>query len=188
MDCSPPGSSVHGVFQARTLEQVVISFSRGSSQGSNLHLLHCGWILYPLSHQGSLNPATERENKTENKKYEFKSRNLQREYTNSTSIKYGYIKYYICLSQHSTLKKRKKRKKKEEDDKGKDAYAESWRRKHLRISVDNNKWKSTIEAHQACKWFEKKHGRGKVLPCSENTTVALCGCNLVSEAGVLTGC
>ena len=32
MDCSPPGSSVHEIFQARILEWVVISFSRGSSQ------------------------------------------------------------------------------------------------------------------------------------------------------------
>ena len=31
MDCSPPGSSVHGVFQARILKWVAISFSRGSS-------------------------------------------------------------------------------------------------------------------------------------------------------------
>ena len=31
MDCSPPGSSVHGILQARILEQVVISYSRGSS-------------------------------------------------------------------------------------------------------------------------------------------------------------
>ena len=31
MDCSPPGSSVHGIFQARTPEWVAISFSRGSS-------------------------------------------------------------------------------------------------------------------------------------------------------------
>ena len=30
MDCSPPGSSVHGILQARILEWVVISFSRGS--------------------------------------------------------------------------------------------------------------------------------------------------------------
>ena len=29
-DCSIQGSSVHGVFQARVLEQVAISFSRGS--------------------------------------------------------------------------------------------------------------------------------------------------------------
>ena len=32
MNCSLPGSSVHGVFQARILEWVAISFSRGSSQ------------------------------------------------------------------------------------------------------------------------------------------------------------
>ena len=30
MDCSPPGSSVHGILQARTMEWVAISFSRGS--------------------------------------------------------------------------------------------------------------------------------------------------------------
>ena len=32
MDCSLPESSVHGIFQARTLEWVAISFFRGSSQ------------------------------------------------------------------------------------------------------------------------------------------------------------
>ena len=32
MDCSRPGSSVHGILQARTLEWVVISFSRAPSQ------------------------------------------------------------------------------------------------------------------------------------------------------------
>ena len=32
MDCSLPGSSVHGLFQARVLEWVAISFSRGSFQ------------------------------------------------------------------------------------------------------------------------------------------------------------
>ena len=32
MDCSPPGSSVHGILQARILERVAISFSRGSSR------------------------------------------------------------------------------------------------------------------------------------------------------------
>ena len=31
-DCSLPGSSIHGIFQARVLEWVAISFSRGSSQ------------------------------------------------------------------------------------------------------------------------------------------------------------
>jgi len=32
MDCSPPGSSIHGILQARRLECVVILLSRGSSQ------------------------------------------------------------------------------------------------------------------------------------------------------------
>ena len=32
MDCSPPGFSVHGILQARILEWLAISFSRGSSQ------------------------------------------------------------------------------------------------------------------------------------------------------------
>ena len=45
MDCSPPGSSVHGILQARLLEWVAISFSRRSSwpRGLNpclLCLLH----------------------------------------------------------------------------------------------------------------------------------------------------
>ena len=35
MDCSPTGSSVHGIFQANILEWVAVS----SSRGSNVHLL-----------------------------------------------------------------------------------------------------------------------------------------------------
>ena len=31
VDCSPPGSSVHGILQARILEWVAIPFTRGSS-------------------------------------------------------------------------------------------------------------------------------------------------------------
>ena len=32
MDCSPPGSSIHGILQVRMLEWTAISFSRGSSR------------------------------------------------------------------------------------------------------------------------------------------------------------
>ena len=32
MNCSPPGSSIHGILQARVLEWVAIPFSRGSSR------------------------------------------------------------------------------------------------------------------------------------------------------------
>ena len=35
MDCSPPGSSVHGIFQARVLEWVAMPSSSGSSQARN---------------------------------------------------------------------------------------------------------------------------------------------------------
>ena len=58
VDCIPLGSSVHGILQARTLECVAISLSRGifPTQESNLcllYLLHCRLILYPRSHLGS---------------------------------------------------------------------------------------------------------------------------------------
>ena len=52
MDCSPPGFSVHGILQARIPEWVTIPFSRGSSWGWNLSLLHSRWILYHLSQHG----------------------------------------------------------------------------------------------------------------------------------------
>ena len=32
MDCSPPGSSIHGILQARILKWVAIPFSKGPSQ------------------------------------------------------------------------------------------------------------------------------------------------------------
>ena len=41
MDCSPPGSSIHGIFQARVLEWVAISFSRGSSPPRNRTWVSC---------------------------------------------------------------------------------------------------------------------------------------------------
>ena len=62
MDCRLPGSSVHGILQARILEWVAIPFSRGSSQpgikpGSlcvsctgilihtGIHILICQYVL-----------------------------------------------------------------------------------------------------------------------------------------------
>ena len=70
VDCRPPGSSVHGIFQARILEWVAKPSSRGSSQPSDRTLVscigrqilyHCAtWeapfylLLSPLSHQLSM--------------------------------------------------------------------------------------------------------------------------------------
>ena len=55
MDCSPPGSSVHGDSPGKNtgagcharLQEIF------PTQGSNQGLLHCRWIFYHLSHQGN---------------------------------------------------------------------------------------------------------------------------------------
>ena len=51
MDYSPPGSSVHGIFQARLLEGVAIPFSRGPFQPRDWTQVSCSvrQILYHLS-------------------------------------------------------------------------------------------------------------------------------------------
>ena len=41
VDCSPPGSFIHGVLQARTQEWVAIPFSRGSSQPRDRTQVSC---------------------------------------------------------------------------------------------------------------------------------------------------
>ena len=55
MDCGPPGSYIHhGIFQAKILEWVAISFSRGFSQPRDqTWVSHIVGRLYGLSHQGS---------------------------------------------------------------------------------------------------------------------------------------
>ena len=52
VDCSPLGSSVHGILQARILEWVAISFSRGSSWlGDQTHISCISrWIILSLHH------------------------------------------------------------------------------------------------------------------------------------------
>ena len=58
INCNVSGSSVHGLFQARILEWVAISFYRVSSPTQDQTripcLLHGRWIPYMLSHRGSL--------------------------------------------------------------------------------------------------------------------------------------
>ena len=59
LDCSPPGSPGHGISQARILEWVAISHSRGSSQprdGTRVSYVSCigRKVLDHLSYQGSL--------------------------------------------------------------------------------------------------------------------------------------
>ena len=58
MDCSPPGSSAHGISHTRKLEWVAISCSRGSSQPRDGTCVSCvlcigRWFFLPLCHLGS---------------------------------------------------------------------------------------------------------------------------------------
>ena len=55
MDCSPPGSSAHRTLQARILEWVAISSSRGSSPPKDRTCVSCigRWVLYYQCYLGS---------------------------------------------------------------------------------------------------------------------------------------
>ena len=47
-DCSPPGSFVHGIFQARVLEWGAIAFSRGHSSATAKPLQSCPTLCDPI--------------------------------------------------------------------------------------------------------------------------------------------
>ena len=53
MECSPPGSFVHGDSLGKNTGVGCHALPRGifPTQGSNPSLLHCRWFLYYLSHQ-----------------------------------------------------------------------------------------------------------------------------------------
>ena len=59
LDCSSPGSSVHGILPARILELVAMPSSKGSSQlrdQTHVSYISCigRWVLYHEFHLGSL--------------------------------------------------------------------------------------------------------------------------------------
>ena len=62
MDCSSPGSSVHGNSPGKNTGVGCHALLQGifPTQGLNPGLLHCRWILYCLSHQRSPKEATRR--------------------------------------------------------------------------------------------------------------------------------
>ena len=62
-DCSPPGSSVHGIIQVRTLEWVAMPPTRGSSQPRDQTFIFCvsctgRWVLYHQHHLGRPSPSS----------------------------------------------------------------------------------------------------------------------------------
>ena len=59
MDCNPPGSSVHGISQARMLEWIAVSFSREFPDPGLGHVSPAGQAdPLPLSHLGSPNRSS----------------------------------------------------------------------------------------------------------------------------------
>ena len=55
MNCSLPGSSVHGDFPGKKIGVGCHLLLQGifPTRGSNPGILHCSWTLYQLSYQGS---------------------------------------------------------------------------------------------------------------------------------------
>ena len=78
MDCSPPGSSVHEILQARILECVAISFSRGSFQPRDwtcvsaspelAGVFFASWATWEAPHPRVLSPKTHNPSPTRGKK------------------------------------------------------------------------------------------------------------------------
>ena len=103
MDCSPPGFSVHGILQVRTLEWVAMHFSRGvfPTQGLNLGLLHCRQILYHLSHIFKKHPQY---GSGEQRKVKSNCIKIN-DYQNNALKKSSFLKQKMYLLCHLALRK-----------------------------------------------------------------------------------
>ena len=92
MDCSPPGSSVHEIVQARILEWVAIPSSRGSSQSRDqIHVSYVSCIgrqvLYHQCYLGNL--------------LELKKRNIPKYFILSVAMVNGQILPFYNVSNYS---------------------------------------------------------------------------------------
>ena len=103
LDYSPPSSSVYEIFQARILEWVATSYSRGSSQPKDQNYVSCvfriaGRFFTFLSHQGS---PQRQEIHTKKLQYNPFTKNIcnYKKYLKKCFIcRYGYI--YIIIYPH----------------------------------------------------------------------------------------
>ena len=78
MDCSLPGSSIHGIFQASVLEWGAIAFSRTVSRGLvyvelNFHILKCGIEVSRSENESEKNKKTLSRHNGWNLQYEKKN-------------------------------------------------------------------------------------------------------------------
>ena len=86
MDCSLPGSSIHGIFQARILEWVAISFLQGSSRPKNRTRVSWDSLLTELCGKPAPNLA-----------YIFRTLNLTHHLLNTSNSTLA-SDFWICLS------------------------------------------------------------------------------------------
>ena len=100
MDCSPPGSSVHGILQARILEWVTMPSSRGSSwprDRTHVSYVSCisRQVLYHWHHQGRglhINKATVIHTTKYSHAYNFNIWKAHRFQGNVSSPNFGFMK------------------------------------------------------------------------------------------------
>ena len=124
VDCSPPGSSVRGILQARILKWVAVSFSRGSSQPRNQTWVSyiCRQILYQLSYKGSPKVSTEGtyiniikarcDKPTENTILNDEKQSISSKIRNKTRVPTLPLLFNILLEVLATAVRTKKKKKK----------------------------------------------------------------------------
>ena len=103
--CSPPGSSVHGILQARPLEWVAIPSSRGSSWPSDGTRISCDSCRQILYHWATGKPITTSEHPASIKQGELHSpeRKPESRTRHSTIKGLPKNKSYRCISTHITL-------------------------------------------------------------------------------------
>ena len=99
MDCSPPGSSVHWVFQARILAWVAMSFSRGSSLPRELTLISCvscitggfltHWVIGKANKCDVSNLCVGKQSFESNGDWSFKCTKLK------SKLKWDYCRQYV---------------------------------------------------------------------------------------------
>ena len=95
VDCSPPGSSVHGIHQARTLEWVAISSSRGSSWPRDWTQVSCitgGFFYHRTTRESQVRAMSYLITKERTRKYNFWAFYYEKHFVRDT-----YIQIYNIL-------------------------------------------------------------------------------------------
>ena len=99
-NCSPPGSSIHGILQARTLEWVAISSSRGSSRPRDeTHISCIGWNPHLLRWMKvvSHSSTTPRKNPPKNKQTSGSSIMILDLVLNSRGVRLAWMWRECCV-------------------------------------------------------------------------------------------